>query len=271
MPKPKIQFDDTIFKAQSRKFLRKLKIEEGPFIRGEAGLYAQALAKVTPPFSGKPEMAGAGYNTQKQHRLAGENAIWGDMRNIFEVRSRGYLEFLHDTTGTLTNVRRTLRRKDGTPYLVDVDEINYTSTRRALNFHESKRNSRGRTPSYLGDNKIGRWRRRDSMWITQEIWDEVYAMLKLRVGWSKAQLAQDAVALGRPRPGRWVARHMRMGSYTMTTNPAVVNFTATGPGLDVPARRAREVERFRLTAMRLKLENMVKRNARGAGFVRKLI
>jgi hypothetical protein len=266
MPRPKLEF-----RAQSRSLLRQLGIEEDPFIRGEAGMFAQALAKVTPPFTGYPRMGGAGYGTEKQNRQAGENAIWGDMRNIFEVRSRGYLEFLHDTTGTLTNVRRTLRRKDGTPYLVDVDEINYTSTRRALNFHESKRNSRGRTPSYSGDNGIGRWRRRDSMWITQEIWDEVYAMLKLRIGWSKAQLAEVAVSLGRPRPGKWVSRHMRMARVTTTSNPAVVTFTANGPGLDVPARLKGSVERFRITAMRMKLERMLNREIRRAGFINKLI
>ena len=271
MPRPTLEFDDTLFRAQSRNLLRQLDIEEEPFIRGEAGLFAQTLAKVTPPFSGKPEMAGAGYGTQKQNRQAGENAILGDMRNIFEVRDRGYLEFLHQTTGTLTNVRRTLRKKDGTPYLVDVDEINYTSTRRALNFHESKRNSRGRTPEYRGDNTIGRWQPRDAMWITREIWNEVYSMLKLRVGWSKAQLAEAAVALGRPRPGKWVSRHMRMAQVTTTSNPAVVTFRANGPGLDVPARLKGSVERFRITGMRMKLERMVKREAKSAGFVNRLI
>ena len=200
-----------------------------------------------------------------------KNAIYGDMAAIFTIRDEGYLKFLEKAAGGRTkNISLNLRRKNGQPYSVRVQEINYTSVRRALAFHDSKRNARGRTPRFNGDDEA-RWTNGNQMWITGPIWDAVAAELTSRVGISKAQLAEVAVALGRPRPGRWVARHMGMGSYTMTSNPTVVNFTATGPGLDVPARRSGEVERFRLTGMRMKLENMVRRNARGAGFVRKLI
>ena len=270
MPRPRIEFDDTLFRAQSRSLLRQLDIEEEPFIKGEAGLFAQTLAKVTPPFTGTPRMAGAGYGTQKQNRQAGENAILGDMRNIFEVRSEGYLQFIERTAGRSSNISLHLRRKDGTPYSIQADEINHNSVRRALNFHESKQNTRGRTPknNASADDRLTM---SGLMWITQGIWNQVYATLKSRVGWSKAQLAEAAVALGRPRPGKWVSRHMRMAQVTTTSNPAVVTFRANGPGLDVPARLKGSVERFRITGMRMKLERMIKREARQAGFINKLI
>lgn len=270
MPRPTLEFDDTLFRAQSRNLLRQLDIEEEPFIRGEAGLFAQTLAKVTPPFSGRPIMAGAGYGTQKQNRQAGENAILGDMRSIFEVRSEGYLQFIERTAGRSSNISLHLRRKDGTEYSIRADEINHNSVRRALNFHNSKQNTRGRTPKNNAS-PADRLTMSGLMWITQEIWNQVYAILENRVGWSKAQLAEVAVNLGRPRPGKWVARHMRAAQVTTTSNPAVVTFRANGPGLDVPARLKGSVERFRITGMRMKLERMVKREAKSAGFVNRLI
>lgn len=245
--------------------LNQLGLEELPFIQGEAGFFAQTLAKITPPFTGAPKMAGAGYGTQKRNRQAGENAILGDMRNIFEVRSEGYLQFLERTAGRSSNISLHLRRKDGTQYSIQADEINHNSVRRALNFHESKQNTRGRTPKNNAS-PADRLTMSGLMWITEEIWDAVYQTLSDRVGLSKAALAEFAVALGRPRPGRWVARHMGGAFPVSTPKPASVSFTSTAPGLDVAARRLGSAEQFRITAMRTKLNSMIRRQARTAGF-----
>jgi hypothetical protein len=52
----------------------------------------------------------------------------------------------------------------------------------------------------------------------------------------------------------------------MTKNPARVTFTAKAKGLDVVTRRLKAVERFRMVAMVKRLEQMVRADAKKAGF-----
>ena len=247
--------------------LIQLGIEELPFIQGEAGFFAQTLAKITPPFTAFPAMRGGGYGTQLRNKKAGENAIKNDMYNIFTVRSEGYLQFLVRLTGKTRNIEQHLRSKNGSDYFVRIDEINSNSVKRALQYHDNQQNSRGRTTPFTSN----RWGGGGTMWITEEIWDATYQILSDRVGLSKAALAEFAFALGRPRPGRWVARHMGGAFPVSTPRPASVSFTSTAPGLDVAARRLGSVEQFRITAMRTKLNSMIRRQARTAGFAASIL
>jgi hypothetical protein len=270
MPRPTIEFNDALFRAQSRSMLMQLGIAELPFIRGEAGFFAQTLAKITPPFTEYPQMRGAGYNTQLRHKKAGENAIKRDMANVFTVRSRGYLEFLIRRSGRTRNIDLSLTRKDGTDYDVRILEINTNSVGRALGFHDRQQNNRGRTPRYTGNGQ-DRWTSNLQLWITEEIWDQVYETLSNRVGLSKAALAEVAVSLGRPSPAQWVARHMGFAAVTTVPEPAEIIFSSTAPGLDVAARRIGSVEQFRLTAMRSKLNRMVRDQARSVGWTANIV
>ena len=57
MPK-NFSVDSTLFKAQAKKLVKKLKLDEPTVVREQAGLLAQLLAKVTPPFKSFPKMSG---------------------------------------------------------------------------------------------------------------------------------------------------------------------------------------------------------------------
>lgn len=50
--------DSTLFKAKAKKLVRKLKLDEPTVVREQAGLLAQLLSKVTPPFKSFPKMSG---------------------------------------------------------------------------------------------------------------------------------------------------------------------------------------------------------------------
>ena len=266
--------DSTLFKAKAKKLVKQLKIDEPTFVREQAALLARLLSKITPPFlDGKfPKMSGKGYQGGgvKDVEAAGNRAIKKDLGRIFRIRERGYLEFLHDTTGKLKNIRQNLRTKKGVSYLVDIDEINYDSVPRAIKFHQSKRLSNGRTPRYKGDKGIGRWRSRDVMWVTAEIWNAVFNAKAENVGMSKAAFASAAVQLGiKQKPPKYISRHI-LGSGTRvieSKNPSKVIIKAGAPGLaHVTKTKQKKVEKFRAVAMVKRLEQLIRADAKKAGF-----
>jgi len=269
--------DTRHWNRKSRDIIKALKIDEPAFVKSQASLLAKSLSKVTPPFlEGKfPEIKGADWQDGKVKEvlIAGERAIKHDLGVIFRVRKREYLEFLHDVTGSLVNVRRELKTKSGQTYLVDVDEINYDSTKRALAFHAKKRLANGRVSGYQKggkDSKIGRWKNRDVMWVTEEIWQSVYNILALNIGYSKAAFGKVATRLG--VKGKKAPVYMRKhfakvpAHITFKKNPARVTMKTAAPGLAHTKRQLKRVENFRIIAMEKRLETLLRANAKKAGF-----
>ena len=188
-----VEIRDAVFQSKLRKLARKYKIDEKEFIKTQSALLLRDIAKVTPPFNGKPNLRKASIGT-KADKIAGEGAIYNDMRVNFTVKDAGYLQHIHDLTGTKRNIRRNLTNKKGVTYLVDVDIINYDSPREALAFHDRQRRaSDGRPKHYQKGGKdpiIGRWQARDKMWITPAIWDITFHTLIKNVSTAKASIAK---------------------------------------------------------------------------------
>jgi len=268
MPKD-FSVDDTLFRAQAKKLVKQLKIDETKFVHEQAGMLAQTLCKVVPPFKTYPKLSSKGYSG---HLASGKSAILSDMKIMFRIRKLGYLQFLEDVTGTRRNIRRTLKTSSGVPYVVDVDYINYNSVSEAMYFHvKQQKPSSGRarhSGKHGHDPRIGRWTARDRMWITEEIWKRVRLTLWGRIGIAKASLAKVAVKLGRPLPAKWIRRHFDhvYAPITTTKNPTTVSFTAYEKGLDKAFKQLPKVERFRMVAMVKRLEFLVKEDAKKAGF-----
>jgi hypothetical protein len=255
MPK-NFTVDDTLFRAQAKKLVKKLKIEETVFIREQAALYARLMSKMTPPFVGGqiPRMSGKGYQggSNDANLLQGRAAIIHDMNQQFYIRERGYLEFLHRITGKLKNIRRQhLTSKQGIKYIIDVAEINYDSPNRAKKFAERHRNKRGRSVKLP---------KSERMWITKEIWQAVFVEKFLNIGLSKSAFASAAVKLAiKQKPPVWIRKHMsKVGTrVTVQKNPSVVTITTSAPGLDHTARLEPKIRNFRLIAMVKRLEKLV--------------
>ena len=269
MSKQTFSVDDTLYRAQAKKLVKKLKLDEEQFIKDQAGMFAQTLCKVVPPFKGSPKLSGKGYGG---NLASGKRAILSDMKTMFRIREIGYLQFLADVTGKRRNIRQTLRTKTGRTYIVDVDYINWSSIDEAMDFHEKQQRPSSGRAKHSGkggkDPRIGRWTARDRMWITEEIWNKVRLTLWRRVGIAKSSLAKVAVKLGRPNPPKWILKHFDYvyAPITITKNPTTVSFKVYEKGLEPAFRRMKEVERFRMVAMIKRLEALVKADVKKAGF-----
>ena len=256
MPK-NFTVDSTLFKAQAKKLVRKLKIDEPTFVREQAGLFAQLLAKITPPFKSFPKMSGSPTYTTGGAQGTGTKAV---KAGFFSAVKR---------IGTVTNwtdkgMKAAIRRGDAN-YIEQRLKHMKGSIKRGLKVHkysdnlrDKQRNSRGRvnggTQPFVGLSNA-----------------DVNKGLKRavgNVGIAKASFALAAVRLGRKSPPKWIARHFQKVNtpVQISRNPARVRFTSNAKGLDVTMRRLKDAERFRMVAMVKRLEQLVKADAKQAGF-----
>ena len=72
MSKP-FTVDDTLYRAKAKKLVKQLKLDEQEFVREQAGLLAQLMTRLAPPFDGFPKFK-AGY-TSKGSLQAGKKAV----------------------------------------------------------------------------------------------------------------------------------------------------------------------------------------------------
>ncbi len=257
MPK-NFSVDDTLYRAQAKKLVKQLKIDETKFVREQAGLLAQLLCKVTPPFKSYPKMSGkptyggsVGVGRAAVRRdffravqRVGKSASWKD-KGISKAIRTGDVRYLEE------------RFK----YIKGSNKQNLSVRKYDDRLHNSKRNNRGR----VGRNTKATVGVRDV---------DVNKGLKRamnNVGIAKASLALAALRLGRPSPPMWISRHFKTVNTPVkmpTKSKPVAAFKATAKGLDSPdfRNRTKQVERFRMVAMVKRLEFLVKADAKKAGF-----
>ena len=256
MPK-NFTVDATLFKVKAKKLVKQLKLDENKVVREQAGLLAQLLAKVTPPFKSFPKMSGKPSYTTGGAMGVGKKAVRAGFYSA--VKRMGTV-----SNWTDKGMRKAIRSGD-TAYIQARLEHMKKSNKHGLkvrdysdNLRERQRNTRGRVnrgtqPIVMLQNK------------------DVNAGLKRamnNVGIAKASFALAALRLGRPKAPAWIAKHFAKVNtpVSVTRNPARVKFTSNAKGLDVTTRRLKAVERFRMVAMVKHLEALVRANAKKAGF-----
>ena len=256
MPK-NFTVDATLFKVKAKKLVKQLKLDEPTVVREQAGLLAQLLAKVTPPFKSFPKMSGKPSYTTGGAMGVGKKAVRAGFYSA--VKRMGTV-----SNWTDKGMRKAIRSGD-TAYIQARLEHMKKSNKHGLkvrdysdNLRERQRNTRGRVnrgtqPIVMLQNK------------------DVNAGLKRamdNVGIAKASFALAALRLGRPKAPAWIAKHFGKVNtpVSVTRNPARVKFTSNAKGLDVTTRRLKAVERFRMVAMVKRLEQLVKADAKKAGF-----
>lgn len=256
MPK-NFTVDATLFKVKAKKLVKQLKLDEPTVVREQAGLLAQLLAKVTPPFKSFPKMSGKPSYTTGGAMGVGKKAVRAGFYSA--VKRMGTV-----SNWTDKGMRKAIRSGD-TAYIQARLEHMKKSNKHGLkvrdysdNLREKQRNTRGRVnrgtqPIVMLQNK------------------DVNAGLKRamdNVGIAKASFALAALRLGRPKAPAWIAKHFGKVNtpVSVTRNPARVKFTSNAKGLDVTTRRLKAVERFRMVAMVKHLEALVRANAKKAGF-----
>ena len=256
MPK-NFTVDATLFKVKAKKLVKQLKLDEPTVVREQAGLLAQLLSKVTPPFKSFPKMSGKASYTTGGAMGVGKKAVRAGFYSA--VKRMGTV-----SNWTDKGMRKAIRSGD-TAYIQARLEHMKKSNKHGLkvrdysdNLRERQRNTRGRVnrgtqPIVMLQNK------------------DVNAGLKRamnNVGIAKASFALAALRLGRPKAPAWIAKHFAKVNtpVSVTRNPARVKFTSNAKGLDVTTRRLKAVERFRMVAMVKRLEKLVKADAKKAGF-----
>ena len=256
MPK-NFTVDATLFKVKAKKLVKQLKLDEPTVVREQAGLLAQLLSKVTPPFKSFPKMSGKASYTTGGAMGVGKKAVRAGFYSA--VKRMGTV-----SNWTDKGMRKAIQSGD-TAYIQARLEHMKKSNKHGLkvrdysdNLRERQRNTRGRVnrgtqPIVMLQNK------------------DVNAGLKRamnNVGIAKASFALAALRLGRPKAPAWIAKHFAKVNtpVSVTRNPARVKFTSNAKGLDVTTRRLKAVERFRIVAMVKRLEKLVKADAKKAGF-----
>lgn len=256
MPK-NFSVDSTLFKVKAKKLVKQLKLDEATVVREQAGLLAQLLSKVTPPFKSFPKMSGKPTYTTGGAMGVGKAAVragfysavkkMGTERNWKDKKIRAAIK-----AGDTAYIQARLEHMKGSK------KHNLRVSHYSDNLRNKQRNNRGRVnrgtqPIVMLQNK------------------DVNAGLERamnNVGIAKASFALAALRLGRPKAPAWIAKHFAKVNtpVSVTRNPARVKFTSKAKGLDVTMRRIKAVERFRMVAMVKRLEALVRADAKKAGF-----
>ena len=248
--------DSTLFKAKAKKLVKQLKLDESTVVKEEAGMMAQTLAKMTPPFETSPKMKGLTYGTKKDE-VAGVKATRAGFYSVVKLmtKNQGWKN---------KSIRAAIVRGD-TAAAQAILERAKKSKKKNLNVFKYTDNQRNKRRDNRG--RAGR----DVVPFVALSDSDAAAGLKRaigNVGIAKAHMAKIAVRLGRKMPIKFIKRHLSKVSVSvqLSRNPARVRFSTKSHGLDVAARRLKEVERFRLKALVLKLNRLVRADAKKAGF-----
>jgi len=256
MSKQTFSVDDTLYRAQAKKLVRQLKLNEAKFVNEQAGLLAQLFCKVTPPFKSFPKLSGK--PTYGGNVTVGRNAV---RRDFFRAVQR----VGKDSSWNDKKIAKAIRAGD-TNYIEQRLKYMKGSNKKNLKvrkfddrLHDSKRNSRGRV-------------NRNTLPTVALKNPDVNKGLKRamdRVGIAKAAFAIAALRFGRPAPKDWIRKQFRKVNtpVKMATNSSpLASFTATAKGVDMASSKIKEVERFRMIAMVKRLEALVKADVKKAGF-----
>lgn len=247
--------DDTLFRAQAKKLVQKLQLNEPKFLKEEAGLLAQLFAKITPPFKSFPKLSGAPSYTTSGAQKQGANRVKADFNRA--IKRMGTIRKWKSTrirdairsgdTEKLTAILRNMRNSNKH----NLEVFRYRDGLR-------KRNNRGRVPRNI----------KPIVGITDQDVNRGMKSAVNNVGIAKAAFAKAAVRLGRKKPPAWIAKHFSKvnTSVFFKKSPTSVKFVATAAGIQVTSSRIKSAERFRLRAMVKKLEKIVKIESKRRGF-----
>ena len=250
--------DTTLYKAQTKKLLRQLKMDEPKFVREQAGMFAQLLCKLTPPFKSFPKMSGKLTYTTGGAQAQGKKAVTAGF--FAAVQRMGNVKKWKNE-----RIKAALKAGD-TALLTAIFSKMKNSNKQGLqvrkysdSLRNSKRNNRGRVNK--GTQAV--------VAITNADVNKGLARARDNVGIAKASFALAALRFGRKSPPGWISKHFKTiktpVSMPSKSSP-IARFTASAKGIDVTMRRIKQVERFRLKAMALNLEKIVKANAKKSGF-----
>lgn len=193
-----IKLDATRFNAALQRTAQYSKRDAPTLLREQARGFIRRVVDLTPPGNGKADAAA---------RKRGEAAVSVDLRRIFKPKDRGWLEYIEQVVGGTKFAGQTLRKKDGTPYLIDYDVILWGRDS-MVGWHEARRRQDGRVRTAERDQLNGRKKSdtADIAYVPKENFAWFERRVKARVGVLASGWNDAAEALGAKLP-QWVKRH----------------------------------------------------------------
>ena len=198
----KLEIDTSRFNRALGEFALHSKKTGAEILLDQSRLFIQKAIRLTPPGQGRESPSAA--------RKMGEESVKDDLHRIFRPKDPSYLEYLERIAGTDKVISNVLRRKDGTPYLIDFDVILFGRDS-LVPFHEAHRSkTTGRVFKSNRDVTTGRRSidqgRGDIAFVPEDnyAWFERRAIARVGVlasGWNKAALLLNA------KVPPWIARH----------------------------------------------------------------
>lgn len=176
----------------------------------------------------------APFGFEESAKASGINAIRRDYKISTLVRDESYVDFVVQTSGKTRSIIQQLNRKDGTPYVIDWQEVS-TAPTRVYEHHQSRRSKKtgrvggGRSVAGSQSRDIGRHRADTKIVTIPSAYDKAFAKSIRNVGLAKYAYSQAAKKLGgtrgipawvkkgRGRPGAGTAHtSITKGGYTIT-------------------------------------------------------
>jgi hypothetical protein len=146
----------------------------------------------------------APFGFEESAKQAGIKAIRNDYKITTLIRDESFIDLVRQITGTDRNIVQQLNRKDGTPYVIDWQEVSKAPAR-VFQHHESRRSKRtgrvggGRSVKGRSTMDIGRHRADTKIVTTPAAFDKSFAKSIRNVGLAKYAYAQAAKSLGGTR------------------------------------------------------------------------
>lgn len=187
------------FKDGFKKFTEATGKDLKEYMREVMKLLVETCYHWTPP----PTKGNRG---ERGGQKGGKAVIAQDIYWITAAVSERYLGILYNAFGEEIISGR-FKRKDGSTYLIELVNINYSGGEAAVDrYHESRRKQNGRVLTHAGRTSvnIGRWKPRNKMLMSKEVRDRYLKNTQKRVGKLKSGWGYALEQVKSKLPPNWV-------------------------------------------------------------------
>ena len=254
MPKSDIEIDSSVFEQKARLLAKKLGKSEREFVKDQAGLLARDVAKMTPPYANKklPSLKVGTSVGSKADIEAGENAIYWDLKKIYEVLPDDVIwkEHKHSKGGPI--YRYGSIRSPGV--ITDVFKLH--------RWHRENRNSRGRTKKL---------KRPGIPWVGESLFTEYLKSQQASAGMAKACFLKASIPLRKkstatPKIKRHLSRAKGSGRVIKDSKGSVGIISGKARGLSHVYRHIPELKKNRLYKAVKRGEILMREAAKDSNF-----
>ena len=258
----RVKVDSNLLKVKIRKLLRKTKKTEKEFVREQASLMAETIARATPPFLTYRPFRGS-MGTLNDFKK-GRSAVLHDLNKVFSIRSDRYIAFLIKRFGRENDVKGKLRGNRG-EYSVDSPLVTL-NLNKAKKFYESKRLANGR-PSK--GSQADSWAK---AFVSKKVFDQIVKDKIDNLGIAKASFAKAVLKLNpKKKANKWIKKHFSRVNTSVIENSTKgykITINASAKGLQYVTNKINYFAKKRIIIAEKRLKHQYRKTIRKSGFKR---